>query len=65
MKTQNQIVLNMLKRFRRKWVAMPTLAILAGAYAIHSRIADLRRAGWNIDNRVEGIRPRKSFYRLN
>jgi len=34
-----------------EWVPMPYLARLSGAYAVHSRVADLRRRGHQIDHR--------------
>lgn len=51
------------------WVPMPLLAARAGCYAVHSRIADLRRRGCLILNRTENVREgkrlvRRSFYRL-
>lgn len=33
------------------WVPMPELARVSGAYAVHSRVADLRRRGIRIDQR--------------
>jgi len=51
---------------RDGWVPMPTLADVSGAYAVHSRIAELRGRGHHIENRIEqradGIR--MSWYRL-
>lgn len=62
--TQCDIILDALVRARGTWVAMPDLARLSGAFAIHSRISDLRSVGHKIDVRMEGGRPRKSWYRL-
>lgn len=47
------------------WVEMPDLWRVSGAMAVHSRIADLRKAGMNIENKRE-VRGRivHSFYRL-
>lgn len=51
---------------RGMWVAMPSLVAASGAYAVHSRISDLRKRGHNIDQISDhtggGCR---SFYRLN
>ena len=48
-----------------EWVAMPYLARIAGGYAVHSRIADLRRRGHRIDHRnLRSGRKTHSFYRL-
>jgi hypothetical protein len=50
---------------RGHWVAMPDLARIAGGYAVHSRIADLRKRGYRIShmNQKNGRRV-WSFYRL-
>lgn len=47
-KTQCEAILEKLKAARGQWVPMPELAEAAGAYAVHSRIADLRKQGWPI-----------------
>lgn len=62
--TQAQIILRELMLRHNQWVPMPELAAVSGAYAVHSRISDLRKAGHVIETREEGQRPRKSFYRL-
>lgn len=49
-----------------EWVAMTDLWRESGAFAVHSRIADLRKRGLRIDHRNE-IQPDRSihsFYRL-
>lgn len=33
------------------WVDMPTLALCSGSYNVHSRISDLRKAGYEIEHR--------------
>lgn len=52
---------------RGSFVAMPKLAAIANCYAVHSRIADLRAEGLEVENRVE-VCPetgtRKSYYRI-
>ena len=62
--TQCQAILAELARRHGQWVPMPELAHVSGAYAVHSRISDLRDGGYDIEVRVEGVRPRKSYYRL-
>lgn len=57
-------VLAELRRYANRWVPMPQLASVSGAYAVHSRIAELRGDGHQIETRIEGTRPRRSFYRL-
>jgi len=46
------------------WVPMPELAAISGAYAVHSRISDLRKRGYTIECKVVCRRPKHSFYRL-
>ena len=55
-------------RETRDWVPMPDLARIAGGYAVHSRIADLRKRGHRIDwmqERKPGTRKVWSYYRLS
>ena len=58
-------ILAELESKRGHWVPMPNLAHIAGAYAVHSRIADLRKRG----HRIESMQERHgrkvcSYYRL-
>ena len=49
-----------------EWLAMPDLVRVVGAYAIHSRVAELRKRGMMIVNkrvREPGSRLCHSFYR--
>jgi hypothetical protein len=48
------------------WVSMPDLSQVSGAYAVHSRIAELRKRGHVIENRTEQAEDgtRLSWYRL-
>jgi hypothetical protein len=65
--TQCALILSALLVEQGQWVPMPKLAEASGAFAVHSRIADLRRRGHNIIQRNEYQRhPRKtlSFYKL-
>lgn len=62
--TQADLILAELQRQSGQWVAMPELWRVSGAFAVHSRISDLRHQGHVIDQKCEGDKPRKSFYRL-
>lgn len=57
-------ILACLRRRIGHWVSMPRLVAASGSFVVHSRISDLRHAGFNIANRVKPGRPCKSFYRL-
>ena len=48
------------------WVGMPDLSQVSGAYAVHSRIAELRKRGHVIENRTQQAKDgtRLSWYRL-
>ena len=48
------------------WVPMPVLSDVSGAYAVHSRIAELRKRGHVIENRTMQAKDgtRMSWYRL-
>lgn len=49
-----------------EWVAMPLLARKAGSLSPATRISDLRKQGYSIDNKTEEKRgAKRSFYRLN
>lgn len=63
--TQCSRILAALEAKRGAWVSMPDLAEASGAYAVHSRVAELRSWGNVIGHRNErdGRRVR-SFYRL-
>lgn len=51
-----------------EWVEMPELVRVSGGYAVHSRIADLRKRGegkFQIDHRNENVEGKiHSFYKL-
>jgi len=49
--SQCDLVLLALTAREGHWVPMPYLARLSGAYAVHSRVADLRKRGHTIDHR--------------
>ena len=44
-----------LERNAGNWVAMPRLWKVSGAFAVHSRIADLRKRGLTIEQRSERV----------
>lgn len=48
-----------------EWVTLPQLVAVSGAYAVHSRVADLRKRGYDIEQ-ISVRRSGKvhSFYRL-
>lgn len=64
-KGQNALLLECLTLRRGQWVPLPLLVDIVGAYAIHSRASDLRRLGYNVENRRERHDGQvHSFYRL-
>ena len=49
-----------------EWVPMPLLARKAGSLSPATRISDLRKRGYSIDNKTEEKRGvKRSFYRIN
>lgn len=63
--SQNQLILEHLMAHRGSWVPMPQLLRVSGAYAVHSRISDLRGMGYAIMHRNEHKgRTVASFYML-
>lgn len=50
--SKNAIVLRMLEGRAGEWVSLGELVSAGGGYAIHSRVADLRKAGHAIENQV-------------
>lgn len=46
--TQCEAILARLIEARGEWVPMPELCRISGAYAVHSRISDLRARGFSI-----------------
>ena len=65
--TQAKRILERLQQEPGEWVSMPTLAGCSGAYAVHSRVAELRTHGHEIEwkaRRVVGKKTCLSFYRL-
>jgi hypothetical protein len=52
-KSQCELILARLALTPGQWVPMPELAEHSGAYAVHSRISDLRKNGHNIEHKNE------------
>lgn len=49
--SQCALILARLQQTPGEWVPMPALARVSGAYAVHSRVNDLRRRSHRIDHR--------------
>lgn len=48
-----------------EWVTLPQLVAVSGGYAVHSRVADLRKRGYDIEQTsVRRAGKVHSFYRL-
>lgn len=67
--SQADKILKRLQETPNEWVPMPELAQISGAYAVHSRITNLRKRKLTIPNRQEpdlrgGSRKRLSYYKL-
>lgn len=63
--SQCERILDYLEYCVGQWVPMPHLTEVSGAYAVHSRIADLRKRGHIIEQRCDQSgRNKHSFYRL-
>lgn len=65
--TQTDRFIQALHEAEGEWVGLPYLADFIGGFAVHSRAADARKMGLNIENKVEYspiTRKRHSFYRL-
>jgi hypothetical protein len=63
--TQNAKALALLMSTPGRWVGLPHFVEYGCGYAVHSRMADLRKLGYNIENKVDrSQKPYHSFYRL-
>ena len=63
--TQCGAILARLEAAGGAWVPMPNLAHDSGAYAVHSRVAELRKRGYAIEQRSDRHGRRvMSYYRL-
>lgn len=51
--SQCDLILAELEHQRGEWVSLPILAAASGSMAVHSRIADLRARGLQIEHRNE------------
>ena len=64
MTSQQQKIYNLLKSHGNDWVALPEILSL-GVAQYNSRILDLRREGYVIENKTQVVRGTKySWYRL-
>jgi hypothetical protein len=64
-KSQNQLVLEMLVIAGGEWVSLPDLMRHSGSANIHSRVADLRKRGHNVQwKRTQVGRRIHSWYRM-
>jgi hypothetical protein len=63
-KTQTDLLRDFLLARPRRWCAMPRLAEEIGAFAVHSRVADLRHEGLVVVNKIRVMGGKRwSFYR--
>ena len=63
--TQCDAILDRLEAAAGDWVPMPLLAMASGAFAVHSRVNDLRKRGHRIEQRSDRHGRRvMSYYRL-
>ncbi len=65
-RSQCDAILDVLIARRGEWVSMPELSHASGAFAVHSRISDLRQRGYTIDQKSVRTPDRVvySYYRL-
>jgi hypothetical protein len=65
--SQTDRLIQVLHNANNRWVDLPTLVARVGGYAIHSRAADARKMGVNVENYTINnpyTGKRESFYRL-
>ena len=62
--TQCALILTALLEHPNEWVPMPELARVSGAYAVATRISNLRAKVHPIETKVEGQKPKLSWYRI-
>lgn len=63
--TQTQAILARLEQTPGEWVSMTELGSVAGCWAVHSRIAEIRKGGRDVKNKCHKVEGKKhSFYRL-
>ena len=64
--SQAKLIHAALERKRGCWVSLLHLHHVSGAFAVHSRVAELRRRGYSIENRTERAEDGacESWYRL-
>lgn len=62
---QNAKLIDYMLARRGRWIPMPELVDHLGSYCIHSRAADARKLGYDIENRRERVDGKvHSYYRL-
>jgi hypothetical protein len=64
--SQNHKIISRLKQANGDWVSLPDLWKASGAFAVPTRVSDCRKAGYEIENRIETTPDgtKNSFYRL-
>lgn len=65
--SQSDLILAVLTANRGEWCSMPELAMASHSCNIHSRIAELRKRGHEIENIIDhdsSSNRKSSFYRL-
>lgn len=69
--TQNKKILQALEEAAPDWVSLPVLSKASGSLSPATRISNLRKQGYTIENRVEQLRNKRgnsitnSAYRLH
>lgn len=56
-----------LEKHRGEWIGLPTLVSVCGGYAVHSRASDVRKRGYEVEqknNRDMETGKIHSFYRI-
>lgn len=64
--TQEEKILDFMQARPGEWISMPNLWAISGAFAVHSRVAALRKRGVRIANKVERAPDgtKHSYYQL-
>lgn len=65
--SQTDKLISALMQANGGWLDLPTLVAFTGSYVIHSRAADARKKGYNIENTTERdplTGQRHSYYRI-
>ncbi len=69
-KTQNEQILKCLNRRKGQWVGLPTLAEASGSLSPATRISNLRKEGYRIENKTTKVKRKgrfvtTSYYKLH